>query len=151
MTAPARTTVPAARGPMAEAWDIFRRSPSAMLGLLLLLVVMGMTFAGPFLYPVDPFEIVETEVLGVATAPVASFSQGAGPYGHLDLVGNVREWTAQAQGETLRVVRGGAWSSPLAAFEHSITFENRRDPRYFDFATGIRCARWEEAGPWRLD
>jgi formylglycine-generating enzyme required for sulfatase activity len=94
---------------------------------------------------------VETEVLGVATAPVASFSQGAGPYGHLDLVGNVREWTAQAQGETLRVVRGGAWSSPLAAFEHSVTFENRRDPRYFDFATGIRCARWEEAGPWRLD
>lgn len=43
---------------MAEAWDIFRRSPSAMLGLALLILVMGMTFAGPHLYQVDPFEIV---------------------------------------------------------------------------------------------
>ncbi|WP_287886303.1 MULTISPECIES: ABC transporter permease [Paracoccus] len=43
---------------MAEAWDIFRRSPSAMLGLLLLGLVILMTFAGPFLYQVDPFEIV---------------------------------------------------------------------------------------------
>ncbi|OWJ90372.1 ABC transporter permease [Paracoccus yeei] len=43
---------------MAEAWDIFRRSPSAMLGLALLLLVMGITFAGPHLYHVDPFEIV---------------------------------------------------------------------------------------------
>ncbi|MDQ7261230.1 ABC transporter permease [Paracoccus sp. PS-1] len=43
---------------MAEAWDIFRRSPSAMLGLALLILVMGMTFAGPHIYQVDPFEIV---------------------------------------------------------------------------------------------
>lgn len=58
MTAPARIPVPAARGPMAEAWDIFRRSPSAMLGLVLLLLVIALTFAGPYLYQVDPFEIV---------------------------------------------------------------------------------------------
>lgn len=58
MTAPARTTVPAARGPMGEAWGIFCRSPAAMLGLLLLGLVILMTFAGPFLYQVDPFEIV---------------------------------------------------------------------------------------------
>ncbi|WP_018000896.1 ABC transporter permease [Paracoccus sp. N5] len=43
---------------MAEAWDIFRRSPSAMLGLALLILVMAMTFAGPHLYQIDPFEIV---------------------------------------------------------------------------------------------
>ncbi|MFD2816825.1 ABC transporter permease [Paracoccus aerius] len=43
---------------MVEAWGIFRRSPSAMLGLALLAVVILMTFAGPFLYGVDPFEIV---------------------------------------------------------------------------------------------
>ena len=58
MTAPARIPVPAARGPMAEAWDIFRRSPSAMLGLVLLFLVIALTFAGPYLYQVDPFEIV---------------------------------------------------------------------------------------------
>lgn len=58
MTAPAAITLPAGRGPMAEVWAIFRRSPSAMLGLALLAVVIAMTFAGPFLYQVDPFEIV---------------------------------------------------------------------------------------------
>ena len=58
MTAIARTNVPAARGPMAEAWGIFRRSPAAMFGLLILLVVILVTFLGPFLYHVDPFEIV---------------------------------------------------------------------------------------------
>lgn len=58
MTAPARTSVPAARGPLVEAWGIFRRSPAAMLGLVILLLVIIVTFAGPFLYHVDPFEIV---------------------------------------------------------------------------------------------
>ncbi|MDT1060739.1 ABC transporter permease [Paracoccus sp. CPCC 101403] len=58
MTAEARTSVPAARGPLSEAWEIFRRSPSAMLGLLVMTLVVLMTFAGPLLYHVDPFEIV---------------------------------------------------------------------------------------------
>lgn len=31
---------------------------------------------------------------GATTAPVGSFPKGAGPYGHLDLTGNVWEWTA---------------------------------------------------------
>ncbi|MBV0892653.1 ABC transporter permease [Paracoccus sp. Z118] len=43
---------------MAEAWGIFRRSPAAMLGLVILILVTLMTVAGPFLYPVDAFEIV---------------------------------------------------------------------------------------------
>lgn len=58
MTVQTKIAAPRARGPLAEAWDIFRRSPSAMLGLVLLALVMAMTFAGPLLYHVDPFEIV---------------------------------------------------------------------------------------------
>lgn len=58
MTATARTAVPAPRGPMAEAWAIFRRSPAAMLGLVILVLVTLLTFVGPLLYHVDPFEIV---------------------------------------------------------------------------------------------
>lgn len=55
---PAPRPAPAARGPMAEAWSIFRRSPAAMLGLVILTLIALLTVAGPFLYPVDPFEIV---------------------------------------------------------------------------------------------
>ena len=63
-----------------------------------------------------------------ATAPAGSFARGAGPYGELDLAGNVAEWTADwfdagyyekapergpagpATGE-LKTVRGGSWFS----------------------------------------
>ena len=56
---PAPETVPApAPSPLAEAWAMFRRSPAAMFGLGLLLLVALMTFVGPLLYPVDPFDIV---------------------------------------------------------------------------------------------
>lgn len=44
--------------PAREAWRMFIRNKSAVLGLILLLGVVGMTFMGPTLYPVDPFEIV---------------------------------------------------------------------------------------------
>ena len=37
---------------------MFRRSPAAMFGLGLLTLVALMTFVGPMLYPVDPFDIV---------------------------------------------------------------------------------------------
>jgi len=44
--------------PAGEAWRMFIRNRSAALGLILLLGVIAMTFLGPTLYPVDPFEIV---------------------------------------------------------------------------------------------
>lgn len=44
--------------PAGEAWRMFIRNKSATLGLILLLGVVAMTFMGPFIYPVDPFDIV---------------------------------------------------------------------------------------------
>ena len=49
---------------------MFRRSPAAMFGLLLLALVALMTFVGPLLYPVDPFDIVWAPL----TAPGAEAS-----------------------------------------------------------------------------
>jgi formylglycine-generating enzyme required for sulfatase activity/tRNA A-37 threonylcarbamoyl transferase component Bud32 len=52
-----------------------------------------------------------------ATAPVGSFPAGAGRWGHLDLAGNVWEWTASfysssyssPRDDSARVSRGGGW------------------------------------------
>ena len=48
--------------------------------------------------------------------PVDAYAAGASPYGVVNLVGNVWEWTATSIGK-MRVVRGGAWDrdagSPL--------------------------------------
>lgn len=76
-------------------------------------------------------------------APVDSMPEGAGPYGHLHLVGNVAEWTATpAEGgrHSLRVIRGGSWYSETLVEEHTHAYENARMPRYFDFGLGVRCA-----------
>lgn len=49
------------------------------------------------------------------TRRVGSFPKGAGPFGHLDLVGNVWQWTATPSipdaSDSPMVVRGGSWAS----------------------------------------
>ncbi|SLN76278.1 ABC transporter permease [Oceanibacterium hippocampi] len=44
--------------PIREAWRMFLRNGSAIAGLVLLIGVILVTFIGPQVYPVDPFEIV---------------------------------------------------------------------------------------------
>lgn len=79
-----------------------------------------------------------------ATAPVGSMPEGAGPYGHLHLSGNVSEWTATPESGSrfgLRVIRGGDWATPLAEEVHTLAYENTRPPRLSaTFSLGVRCA-----------
>ena len=49
---------PRAKGPWREAWSVFRRNKAALLGLVVLLVIVIGAVAGPWLYPVDPFDII---------------------------------------------------------------------------------------------
>lgn len=51
-------SAPKAQSPFSEAWSMFRRNHSALLGLVVLsLITLGAIF-GPYLYPTDPFEMV---------------------------------------------------------------------------------------------
>ncbi len=89
--------------------------------------------------------------------PVGGRSEGAGPYGTLDLAGNVEEWVSdfyddrydptavhEPQGPMVgvaHVLRGGSWLSPYADLRvsaRSWAAAEERGP-----AVGFRCARGE--------
>ncbi|MHC5035355.1 MAG: SUMF1/EgtB/PvdO family nonheme iron enzyme [Planctomycetota bacterium] len=92
---------------------------------------------------------------------VGSFPASDSPYGCLDMIGNVREWTSSKlapypnsewQGggpEGGAVARGGAWfQEELVPIPARCASRYTFDPREPDKATGFRCVRdVEEAGP----
>lgn len=75
------------------------------------------------------------------TTPVDRYPLGASPYGVMDLLGNVWEWTAtEYQGPHMHVLKGGSWRSysrfAMATTRRDwLTLGDSRDD------VGFRCAR----------
>ena len=51
-------TLPPARSPLSEAWEMFRGNTAAMLALFVLALIMLCAIFGPWVYPTDPFDMV---------------------------------------------------------------------------------------------
>jgi formylglycine-generating enzyme required for sulfatase activity len=88
------------------------------------------------------------------TTRVGRYTAGAGPFGVMDLAGNVWEWcltgwesgAIDPEGDELRVLRGGSWSSD-SVLSLRVTNRSSRDPNtrlapgYRHHVTvGFRCA-----------
>ena len=88
------------------------------------------------------------------TADVGTYSNGASPYGVLDLAGNATEWVADwydpnyyqvalednpkgpAEGE-MKVARGGSWKNPFSGVR--TTNRTANFPEAFSSGVGFRC------------
>jgi formylglycine-generating enzyme required for sulfatase activity len=57
----------------------------------------------------DPARLNSWDRGPFATMPVASFPEGASPFGLMDAAGQVFEWTATASGQGRYLVKGGSW------------------------------------------
>ena len=82
------------------------------------------------------------------TCPVASYPSGASPFGVLDMLGNVREWTASAYcpytsrgcSNDARVIRGAAWNNGDPAYVRAQD-RGKKPPKSRPDNVGARCAK----------
>jgi formylglycine-generating enzyme required for sulfatase activity len=87
------------------------------------------------------------------TSPVGDYRAGSGPYGALNMSGNVREWTYSlyrpypyrdgdgreaAESSEPRVLRGGSWRDGLE--QARVAARDKLEPGGRDEYTGLRCA-----------
>ena len=83
----------------------------------------------------------------VGPAPVGTFPGDVSPYGVLDLVGNVHEWTDSSDDSGLRITRGGNWAETTP--KQLVDFGAIDNPRHAGVRTymlGVRCAA-DSPGP----
>lgn len=80
------------------------------------------------------------------TCPAGSYPAGAGPFGTLDMAGNVKEWTSSVErlpgGVNARVFRGGGWENDPLAPAPAIRVSEREFLPESAYAAdlGFRCA-----------
>lgn len=72
------------------------------------------------------------------TTPVTRYAAGASPYGLLDAVGNVFQWTASALADGRRVLKGCAWDDEPGLCRPA--FRHGRPPASRHILIGFRCA-----------
>lgn len=76
---------------------------------------------------------------------------GESVYGIRDLVGNAQEWAigwARERDDPLWPVVGGSFGTRVGDPVASSAVGNMREPRYFDFSTGMRCVLQTEEERW---
>jgi dienelactone hydrolase len=74
---------------------------------------------------------------GAGPARVGAY-KGIGPFGALDMAGNVKEWCWNQFGSQ-RYIRGGAWNEP----EYMTAWPDTRSPWDRSLQNGFRCARYD--------
>jgi formylglycine-generating enzyme required for sulfatase activity len=86
----------------------------------------------------DPERLNSAERGPGGTTPVTRHPSGASPYGLLDAVGNVFQWTRSSLADGRKVVKGCAWDDEAGlcrpAFRHGRPAESRH------ILIGFRCA-----------
>ncbi|MEM9491222.1 MAG: formylglycine-generating enzyme family protein, partial [Myxococcota bacterium] len=78
----------------------------------------------------------------LGTAPVGTFAPlGREPYGLVDVIGNVQEWTRDASSldPQFKILRGGGWFTSTEKDKHTIAFKNKADERTRLYDIGVRC------------
>lgn len=86
------------------------------------------------------------------TTPVGQYPEGASPYGVMDTLGNVWEWTSDPYkayagsnhrsdkfGDRYRVFRGGSWNN--YQYNNRCANRHREEPNYTCMSHGFRCSR----------
>lgn len=78
-------------------------------------------------------------MVGFETTPVEQFAAYPSPYGCLDMVGNVEEWTADSDSSGKHIILGGSWAMSCQVYGlpvlHRLAAGN-----FFDNDLGFRCA-----------
>jgi formylglycine-generating enzyme required for sulfatase activity len=74
---------------------------------------------------------------GYETTPVTRFAKGVSPFGCYDLVGNVEEWTATADGGQ-HIVLGGSWCMSCELYSLPV-LHRVAEPDFYSSDTGFRC------------
>jgi formylglycine-generating enzyme required for sulfatase activity len=71
---------------------------------------------------------------------VDRFAEGASPYGCLDLMGNVEEWTSTAGEGGSMMVLGSSWSR-IGQIYGLPELHRLASPHFYSNEHGFRCAR----------
>lgn len=72
------------------------------------------------------------------TTPVGAYPEGRGPYGHLDLAGNVFQWTASRFADGRQILKGCSWDDEAGLCRGA--FRHGRPPETRHILIGFRCA-----------